>query len=52
MTPTGQFPGTLSGAEVAPLTHYEIEAHVTGGCLDGFGGCRVLRAAGNDGSEP
>ena len=46
------FPATLSGAEVALLTHYEIEADVTGGCPDGFGGCRVLRAAGNDASEP
>ena len=46
------FPGTLSGAEVALLTHYETEAHVTGGCPDSFGGFRVLRAAGNDESDP
>ena len=28
-----------------------VEAHVTGSCADGFGGLRVLRAAGNDGSD-
>ena len=46
------FPSSFSGAEVALLTDYGSQAHFTGGCSDSFGGFRVLRAAGNDESDP
>ena len=45
------FPSILNGAEVALVTHYEAEAHVTCGCPDSFGGFRVLRGVGNDESD-
>ena len=46
------FPGALGGAEVAVVTHYEADTYVTGGRPDVFLGFRVLRAAGNDESDP
>ena len=49
---SANFPSSLSGAELALLTHYETQAHVTCSWHCDLARFRWLRADGNDDTGP